>query len=293
VNDTTRERSSRPTESRIVEWCAARDFVRAAILTSTKAVPDAAVDRFSDLDVILVLSDIGSLCDDRRWLFDFGDVLAAWRDAEGLMLQPPRTCWVTQYTDGSKIDFTLWPVELLRAAAASPSLPEQLDVGYRVLLDKDRLTIGLQPATHRAHIPTAPSRAEFASLIEEFFLESTYVAKNLWRDELMPAKFSLDQVMKQNALRILLEWHIEIRHGWSLRPGAYGKGLKRLLPSDVYRRFEQTYVGPELEENWTALFNTIALFREIAVDVGTHLGFPYPRHLDERVTRYLRQVRSA
>ena len=292
MNDTIKERSVRTTESRIVHWCNASDLVRAAILTSTYAVASAAVDKFSDLDVILVLTDIRPLCDERRWLSDFGDVLAAWRDPDALTLHPPRTCWVTQYADGGKIDFTLWPVELLRQVAHYPSLPNQLDVGYRVLIDKDRLTNGLKPASHRAHIPTVPSRAEFVALVEEFFLESTYVAKHLWRDDLMPAKFSLDHVMKQGALRTFFEWRIEIQHDWSLKPGAAGKGLKKFLPPDTYCSFEQTYVGPGIEENWTALFNTAALFRKIAVEVGDHLGYQYPRDVDDRVTAYLLQVRT-
>jgi aminoglycoside 6-adenylyltransferase len=290
MNDSTGQHAS-TTESRIVQWCSARDLVRAAILTSTRAMSGAAVDRFSDTDVILVLTDIQPLCDDRRWLSDFGDVLAAWRDPDALTLDPPRTCWVTQYEDGRKIDFTLWPVDLLRQAASSPSLPDQLDVGYRVLLDKDRLTGSLKAASRRAHIPNPPTAVEFAGLVEEFFLESTYVAKHLCRDDLMPAKFSLDHVMKQSLLRILFEWHIEIRHGWSLKPGALGKGLKTLLPADVYRSLERTYVGSGVDENWTALFDTITLFREIAGDVSARLGHQYPAELDDRVCAYLRRAR--
>jgi hypothetical protein len=64
-----------------------------------------------------------------------------------------------------------------------------------------------------------PARHQSADATD-FLLESTYVAKHLWRGDLMPAKFSLDQVMKQGGLRTVLEWRIEIDHEWSLRPGA-------------------------------------------------------------------------
>ena len=279
-------------EARIVSWCKAHDLVRAAILTSTRAVANAPVDKFSDLDVIVVLADISPLSENRRWLSDFGEVLAAWRDPGALKRDPPRTCWVTQYADGGKIDFTLWPVDLLRQVAQSPALPDQLDVGYRVLVDKDGLTSTLKSAGYRAHIPTRPAREEFLALVEDFLLESTYVAKHLWRGDLMPAKFSLDQVMKQGDLRTVLEWRIEIVHDWSLKPGASGKGLKKLLSPDVYRSLEQTYVGPKIEDNWTALFDTMALFRNVAIEVADHLGYQYPLDLDDRVTAYLRHVRG-
>jgi aminoglycoside 6-adenylyltransferase len=279
-------------EARIVEWCQTHDLVRATILTSTRAVANSVTDKFSDIDVILVLTEIAPLSEHRCWLTDFGDVLAAWRDPDALQRDPPRTCWVTQYADGSKIDFTLWPVSLLRQVAQSLVLPDQLDVGYRVLVDKDGLTGSLKPASHRAHIPSRPSREEYLNAVEDFLLESTYVAKHLWRDDLMPAKFSLDHVMKQGGLRKMLEWRIEMDHEWSVRPGASGKGLKSLLSPDVYRSLEHTYVGPRIADNWIALFDTIALFRRVATEVADHFGYQYPRDMDDRVTTYLRGVQA-
>jgi aminoglycoside 6-adenylyltransferase len=236
---TSQHLSTEATEARIVGWCEAYDLVRAAILTSTRAVTTGRIDKFSDVDVILVLTDIAPLSEHRRWLTDFGEVLAAWRDPDALQRDPPRTCWVTQYVDGSKIDFTLWPVELLRQVGQSRELPDQLDVGYRVLVDKDGLTGELKPASLRAHVPKRPSREEFLIAIEDFLLESTYVAKHLWRDDLMPAKFSLDHVMKQGGLRRMLEWRLEIDHDWSLKPGASGKGLKKLLSPGYTARWSK------------------------------------------------------
>jgi aminoglycoside 6-adenylyltransferase len=292
VTDKPLRLSTEAIEAHIVNWCNRHDLVRAAILTSTRAVATTFLDEFSDVDVIFALTEIGPLSDYRHWLTEFGDVLAAWRDPDALRCDPPRTCWVTQYADGSKIDFTLWPVELLRQVAQSGALPDQLDVGYRVLVDKDGLTGALEPASHRAHIPHRPSREEFLAVIEEFLLESTYVAKHLRRDDLMPAKFSLDHVMKQGSLRAMLEWRIEIDHQWSLRPGASGKGLKKWLPTDVYGSLERTYVGPRIADNWTALFDTIALFRKVATEVAHHFGYQYPRDMDDRVTKYLRGVQA-
>lgn len=136
----------------------------AAILTSTRAVATASIDKFSDVDVILALTEIGPLSDHRLWLTDFGEVLAAWRDTDALQSDPPRTCRVTQYADGSKIDFTLWPVALLRQVAQSGALPDQLDVGYRVLVDKDGLTGGLKsPAIARISLVVPPMKSSWPS----------------------------------------------------------------------------------------------------------------------------------
>ena len=274
----------------LVEWAEGRGDVRAALLTSTRANPGAPVDIFSDYDVILVVRDI-RLYEPDAWLEDFGRVLVVYRDPIHLDHGLPCFARITQYEDGSKIDFTLCPVDWLPRVAEDSQLPPGLDVGYRVLLDKDRLATGLKPPTYTAYIPSPPDVAEYYRVVEEFFHEATYVAKHLWREDLMPAKYNLDQGMKQDNLRTMLEWRIEIDRGWSLKPGAYGKGLKRRLPPELWSELEDTYVGAGQEENWAALFRTIDLFRKVAIEVGSSLGYTYPHHLDRRVVVYLQKVK--
>jgi aminoglycoside 6-adenylyltransferase len=84
---------------------------------------------------------------------------------------------------------------------------------------------------------------------------------------------------------------MELDHGWSVRLGLLGRGLKKRLPPELWAELERTYVGPGLEENWAALHNTIALFRKVAVEVGSRLGYAYPSGLDQRMLAYLDSVR--
>jgi aminoglycoside 6-adenylyltransferase len=195
------------------------------------------------------------------------------------------------YEGGTKVDYTIWPVEL-DPVSQQGALPEGLDVGYRVLLDKDRRTAAWPPPTYRAHIPGKPTQDEYVALIEEFWWDTTYVAKSLWRGEVMFAKFNLDYDIKLMAMRRLLEWLVELDHDWSLKPGVLGRGLERLLPAGLWPELADTYVGASIEDNWDALFRTTALFRRVAVDVGDSLGYPYPQEMDDLMTSYLRAVRS-
>ena len=112
------------------------DAVRAMLLTSTRAQPEAAPDIFSDYDVVLVLADIHPFFSDRSWLSDFGEVLVVyWYPIDP---EPDygieQTGNVAQYTDGLKIDFRLWPVALLERIAQGPVLPPGLDAGATPLL---------------------------------------------------------------------------------------------------------------------------------------------------------------
>jgi aminoglycoside 6-adenylyltransferase len=106
----------------------------------------------------------------------------------------------------------------------------------------------------------------------------------------MAAKYNLDHVMKVKKLLRMLEWRLEIDQNWSLKPGAYGRGLKKYLSPDIWSKLENTYVGARIEDNWKAVFNTIALFREVAIEVGDHLGYSYPNDLDRRMMGYLNKV---
>jgi aminoglycoside 6-adenylyltransferase len=277
---------------RLVQWAGEQRSVRAMLLTSSRANPHALVDLFSDYDVILVVTDIRPFFEDRAWLGAFGQVLVVYRDPIYVEYGCEGFAYITQYEDGLKIDFTLWPFEMLRHIVSEPLLPEFLDMGYAVLLDKDALTDGLQPPGYRAYIPTPPSEAAYQNVVELFFHEATYVAKHLWRRELMPAKYNLDQAMKQVNLRQMLEWRMEIDHGWALKPGAYGRGLKARLRPELWSELESTYVGAGMEENWDALFKTIDLFRRVGLEVAEGLGYEYPRELDRRMMVYLRHVKG-
>jgi aminoglycoside 6-adenylyltransferase len=276
----------------LIQWAEQEPRVRAVLLTSSRAVPNAPTDLFSDYDVILALREVQPFYEDRSWLSAFGPVLVVYRDP----LEPCRGClksgYVTQYENGLKIDFTLWPVEILQQVAADPQLPEEFDAGYRVLLDKDHLSDGLKPPTYRAYIPTPPAEAEYQTVVELFFHEATYAAKHLWRDDLMAAKYNLDQAMKLDNLRLMLEWRVEIDHGWSVKPGPYGRRLKKWLRPDLWAELKSTYAGAELEANWEAMFRTIALFRKVALEVGERLGYSYPHDLDRRAVAYLEKVRN-
>jgi aminoglycoside 6-adenylyltransferase len=277
---------------RLKRWGKSKYSVRAVILTSSRANPYANVDIFSDYDIILVVTDILPYSEDRSWLGNFGDVLVVYRDPIRRWHGFGKFAYITQYEDGTKIDFTLWPIEILRRINEDPELPQDLDIGYKVLLDKDDITQGMKSPTYMAYIPSPPTEVEYHELIEVFFHEATYVAKHLWRGDLMTAKYNLDYVMKMKKLRVILEWSVEIDHNWSLKMGAYGRGLKNFVKPERWSKLESTYVGAGMQENWEALFQTIALFRETAIEVGANLGYPYLNDLDRRMLAYLKTVKD-
>jgi aminoglycoside 6-adenylyltransferase len=278
--------------ARLVGWGENHPSIRALVLTSSRARADESVDALSDYDVIVAVDDTAAFSTDDAWVSAYSRPLARWGDQDEVHGLSTYFRGVV-YADGVKIDYTVWPDALLERVAEAEALPEALDVGYRVLLDKDGRTSDWAAPTYRAHIPAKPTEAEYRALVEEFWWDTTYVAKALWRGEVVFAKFVLDYDAKLVALRRFLEWRVELDHDWSWRPGAYGRGLERHLPANLAAELSRTYVGTDVEDNWNALFRTTALFRRVATEVGDALGYAYPLEVDEGVGAHLEAVRQS
>lgn len=280
--------SQDPVITQLIAWGRAQPLVRAMLLTSSRAIPNSPdTDAYSDYDVILALRDVQPFHASRDWLAAFGTILAMYRDPLHVRDGFSVSGSVVQFESGLKIDFSLWPTGLLRQVAQQAALPAEFDAGYQVLLDPDGLTQGLQPPSYRGYIPQPPTQARYHEEIENFFLCATYVVKYLLRDDVMAAKFLLDGEMKHENLRPLLEWQIEIAHDWQVKPGNYGRRMKRWLRPDLWAALESTYVGPGIAENWQALFRLMDLMHTVGVEVGEALAFPYPESIEQGTRAYL------
>jgi aminoglycoside 6-adenylyltransferase len=277
--------------STLVRWASDDDLIRAVILTSSRTDP-ARSDELSDYDIILVVTDAPTFGREDAWQAGFGTPLVRWGD-EGDVFGVETTFRGVVYDTGVKIDYSIWPLDVLQAIQQQDAPPDTLDTGYRVLLDKDSITSSLPLPTHTSFIPTKPSREEYLALIEEFWFDTTYVAKALHRGELFFAKsFMFDHEIRLEVLTRLLGWLIQIDHDWSMPLPPFGRKLESLIPPGTWSQLADTYVGADLEENWDALFAIIDVFREVAMAVGDALGFVYPQDVEDQMVRLLREVQS-
>ncbi|HET8895015.1 MAG TPA: aminoglycoside 6-adenylyltransferase [Gaiellaceae bacterium] len=258
--------------ARILAWAEAEDAVRVVVLTSTRAQAEGPPDLLSDYDIIVALDDFSR--------FDaadaYGKPAARWGDEHDVHGEKTLFRGVV-YEDGVKVDWTLWPANVPELIARH-GLSDDLDVGYRVLLDKDGATERWAQPTYRAHIPARPTEDEYVALVEEFWWGATYVAKARARRERFFSRYVLDVDLTHGALRRMLEWSIETARDWSWKPGAYGRGIEWELPSDL---------AAELRAAEGSLERTIALFRGVAKEVGDALGFTYPQYADDAVSAYI------
>ena len=116
-----------------------------------------------------------------------------------------------------------------------------------------------------------------------------YVAKGLWRRELIYAKGMESYTRRQ--LMKMITWYFGMKTGFGLSPGKLGKNLRASLQPNVWTKLEQTYSDASVQNMWSALLVMADLFRETARAVAAEYGFEYPEGDDERVSAHLSHVR--
>jgi aminoglycoside 6-adenylyltransferase len=277
---------------KIRQWAAANAEIRVMLLTSSLVNPVAPVDQYSDLDVEFAVRDLPAFLRDDSWLNNFGDIVAFTIENEDAF-DGQYAMRMVFYEDFSKVDFRLYSVERFAEDAAKPELPEDWDVGYKVLLDKDGLTAGMLPPTYASTLPKKPSNAVFQTKMLDYWWDMECVAKCLCRDELFYAKYVSEVVMRFGNLQVMLEWYVGLEHDWQVTTNKYGKLFKKYLSPELWRKVEATFAGADMADNWRALFAYVELGSEIGPAIAKALGYAYPEELERKMRGRLEEMRDA
>lgn len=258
--------------------------VRAVMLNGSRLNPSAPRDFFQDYDVVYFVTGLDSFRADPHWIDHFGPRMILQLPDE--MGDPPPGphpgyAYLMQFSDGNRLDLTLFPVD---------KLPElQADSLSLLLLDKDGLFGELPPASESGYLPEPPASRAFADCCNEFWWVCPYVAKGLWRGEITYAKYMLDQVCREQLMKMLV-WYIGLRTAFQVNPGKYGRYFERYIEPQLWEQLLMTYSDSSIEHTWESLFAMCDLFRLSAQTVASHLAFEYPAGEDQRVSAHLRHV---
>jgi len=259
--------------------------VRAVILNGSRANPNAPRDPFQDFDVVYLVQDISPFWHNLEWIERFGERMIL--QMPELMQDPPPNrdgsfSYLMQFSDGNRIDLTIAPLANLEQFTRD-SLTE-------ILLDKDARIQYLPPASDRDYFPQPPSPKAFGDCCNEFWWICPYIAKGLWRGEILYARHFLDYSLRDQLLK-MLTWYAGFRTGFSRSLGKNGKYLQGQLEPGIWQRLLDTYCDADYEHTWQALFAACELFREVAMVVAEKLDLDYPLADDHQVSAYLNHIR--
>jgi aminoglycoside 6-adenylyltransferase len=276
----------------IRNWAASNNDIRAMLLTSSLVNPVAPVDEFSDLDIEFVVKDLPSFLKDDSWLANFGNIIAVIVENEDAF-DGIHAMRMVFYEDYSKVDFKLYSITKFLEETAKPELPEDWDVGYKVLIDKDHLTDNMLAPTYAVTLVRKPDNATFQTKILDYWWDMQCVAKCLLRDELFYAKYVSEEVMRVGNLQKILEWYIGMQHNWQITTNKKGRLFKKYLSPDMWKKVEATFSGSDIEDNWRALLAYADLGSEIGPVIAKQLGYEYPLELEQKIRAYLFKMKTA
>jgi aminoglycoside 6-adenylyltransferase len=262
------------------------DRIRAVILNGSRANQNAAPDIFQDFDIIYLVTELAPFFNNTKWIERFGDLMIL--QMPDLMEDPPDASkisftYLMQFTDGNRIDLCFFPLNRLEEMEA--------DSLSLVLLDKDGILPVKPTPNESSYLPRPPTEKQFADCCNEFWWVCPYVAKGLWRSEIIYAKGMLDQVLREQLMKMTI-WYMGVKTHFSKNPGKFGKYIQQYLEPDVWEMLLKTYPNAGYAQIWESLFTMGDLYRILAKRVGDHFGFEYPSGDDERVSAHLRHVKS-
>ncbi|RAL24185.1 aminoglycoside 6-adenylyltransferase [Thermoflavimicrobium daqui] len=261
--------------------------VRAVTLEGSRTNPNVPKDMFQDYDVSFHVTDMESFIQHPEWIDIFGERIIM-QTPEAMSMFPPelgrRFSYLMLFTDGNRVDLTLIPLEEKEEYCKEDKL-------MMVLLDKDGDFPRVPAPTDQDYWVKCPSAEYFADCCNEFWWVSTYVAKGLWRKEILFAQDHLNQYVRPMLIK-MLEWQVGIQTDFSVSIGKNGKYLERYLSKQNWNDLLSTYANGSYEGTWKALFAMGSLFRRTAKYVADHFHYEYPHEEDQHVTNYLKHVQS-
>jgi aminoglycoside 6-adenylyltransferase len=272
----------------ILETARCDERIRAAIMNGSRADPNARRDPFQDFDIVYIVTDVAPFRHNMEWIRRFGELMIL-QMPEEMVDPPPRGegffTYLMQFMDGNRVDLRIFTLPQWREHGADR------DSLSLLLLDKDGLIAPFPPASDIDYLPQPPTAKQFADCCNEFWWDSPYAAKGLWRQEVLYAKQMLDGYAREQLMK-MLRWHIGLKTNFQVSPGKMGKYFQKYLEPELWEMLQKTYSDAGYENTWDALFTMSDLFRKIAIPLAEQSGFAYPFDDDRRVTAHLKYVRA-
>lgn len=260
--------------------------IRAVILNGSRANPAAVPDMFQDYDIIYLVTELEAFVENNAWHKQFGEIL---------IMQKPDECdgtwpackdkftYLMLFNDHNRIDLTLFNINKLN------KLPK--DSQSILLLDKDKTLPVFAKPSDSDYWPKPPTKIQFFNCCNEFAWVSTYVAKGLWRKQLTYAKYTAEEIIKKELIK-MLTWHIGSQTNFQKTIGTHGRNLQKLVEPSIWQQFLATYAAANYNDMWDALFNMCELFNSLALKVAQHFGFVFKQDEFDAVVGYLNWVRT-
>jgi aminoglycoside 6-adenylyltransferase len=270
---------------KIIAWANSKDEIRALILSGSLA-GKGKTDKLSDYDVAVFGSDFYFIRDN-NWLNEIQNYCVCIHDQFEFLSHDIPTR-LTIFDAYFKVDFSFYPITLLHALATIKTLPDDYNIGYQILLDKDETLTKMPKPSFKGFIVKQPDEKTFTQNVNEFWFECYHVAKYLHRNDLWTGK--LRDMATKELLRQMLEWQEAGKCKWNFSAKNSGKEMQTWLNKNSWEALHQCFGKFDKKDSWDALNNTIKLFRKAARETAHNLKYEYDEQLDRYISQFINEL---
>ncbi|NCC49193.1 MAG: hypothetical protein EOM13_09090, partial [Clostridia bacterium] len=239
----------------IRRWAVNASDVQAVVIIGSRARAARPADEFSDLDLLVVATDIDRFYQTTDWLQAIGTPWL-WFDEQTPAGMMERRVLFDQALD---VDFVFMPLSDLQNSTNDLAL-STLQRGYRVLVDKVGISHDLKPVHAAGTKAVKPTESEFANDVNDFWFHTVWLTKKLLRGEVWMAKSCLDGYLKRILLR-MAEHHAHIKNGWDYDTWFDGRFFDSWADPTVLKGIRYAYAHYDEDDIIRALRATMELFR--------------------------------
>lgn len=253
--------------------------VRIVGLNGSRTNSKVPKDIFQDFDIVYIVTDVKSFVEDENWIDIFGKRIIMQTPDNP---EPTRFTYLMLFADGNRIDLRLIPFKEKEIYLKEDKLT-------KILLDKDNcLNYNLLPNDDDYHVKR-PSYKIFNECCNEFWWVSTYVAKGLWRKEILYANYHIEECVRPMLTKIL-EWEVGIKTNFSISTGKCNKYLKQYLTDEQWENLLCTYSNSSYTDCWDTLFIMTEMFCTTSKYVAEQFNYLYPTEEAKNVKIFLKYI---
>lgn len=272
---------------KIIKWGEREEAIKALILVGSRA-GNQPVDTLSDYDLSIFCDTDESYIRSEDWLSQFGKVWICVKE-KVLCCGKTHPSRLVIFEGGIKVDFSFLSITALDEIVRSNPLPDDYNIGYKILLDKENRATGM-PSPEFVIKATQPSEQDFHNVIQEFWFESYHMAVYLKREDLWSVKFR--SWAAQSFLLRMIEWHAQAENDWRCSTPPIGKRMPSWVHKDLWKDLHGVFATFDAEDSWKALFNTMKLFRRITAETARMLRFSNMEDLSENMIGFITTLRA-
>ena len=268
--------------NKILNIAKTNNNVRLVEMNGSRANPNIELDQYQDFDIVFYVADYEAFLRDQSWMKDLGDVFLSQTTLDQRDTDNPENgsfIYMLQFRDGTRLDLSIVDVGKIKDNFKQDSLS-------MILLDKDGYNLSDRHDESDYYVKKI-TKEEYHYCTNEFFWVVPYVAKGIARGHLFYALKHLDIIRKE--LENVIDWWIGHKHNYQVSVGKGKSRYEKLLPKDLFIKYEKTYASVNEAQIQEALYSALALFDELAKELAETYVFPYEYGKKEELIKFIKE----